>query len=114
MTAGDLDQTFAALADPTRRAVIELLREEPRRSSDMADALSTSRPAMSRHLRVLREAGLVEEESTDEDARVRVYHLRRAPFAELRTWVDEVEAFWGDQLASFKAHAERRARKKRT
>jgi DNA-binding transcriptional ArsR family regulator len=113
MTPQHLDQTFAALADPTRRAVIELLRNEPQRSSDMADALSVPRPAMSRHLRVLREAGLVEESSPEEDARVRIYQLRRAPFTELRTWIEDVEAFWSDQLAAFKAHAERSARKKR-
>ncbi len=102
-----LDQTFVALADPTRRAVIALLREKPLRSSDMAAALSTSRPAMSRHLRVLRLAGLVEEESQVDDARVRMYQLCREPFSELRSWLDEVEAFWGGQLAAFKAHAER-------
>jgi DNA-binding transcriptional ArsR family regulator len=105
----ELDRTFAALADPTRRAVIALLRSKPLRSSEMADALSTSRPAMSRHLRVLREAGLVEEESPNDDARVRMYQLRREPFSDLRSWLDEVEAFWAGQLAAFKAHAERRA-----
>jgi DNA-binding transcriptional ArsR family regulator len=110
----DLDQTFAALADPTRRAVIGLLRVGPRRSSEMATALATSRPAMSRHLRVLRRAGLVEEEGLEDDARVRMYQLRRGPFSELRAWLDEVEAFWADQLRAFKAHAERRQGKRRT
>lgn len=105
----DLDQTFAALADPTRRAVIALLREKPLRSSDVAAALETSRPAMSRHLGVLRRAGLVEEETLEDDARGRVYQLCRQPFSELRTWLDEVEAFWEDQLQAFKAHAERKA-----
>jgi hypothetical protein len=55
----------------------------------------------------------VEEEGLEEDARVRVYRLRRERFAELRGWLDEVEAFWGDQLAAFKAHAEK-TRGKRT
>ena len=109
----DLDQTFAALADPTRRAVISLLREGPRRSSDMATALATSRPAMSRHLRVLRRAGLVEEESLEDDARVRMYQLCREPFSELRAWLDQVEAFWEDQLRAFKAHAERKQGRRR-
>jgi len=104
---------LAALTDPTRRAVIALLRKKPLRSSDMADALSTSRPAMSRHLRVLRKAKLVEEEVLDEDARVRMYQLRREPFSELRTWLDEVEAFWESQLDAFKAHAERRPARRR-
>lgn len=107
-----LDQTFGALADPTRRAVVALLRQGPRRSSEMAAALSTSRPAMSRHLRVLRRAGLVEEEGLEEDARVRMYQLCREPFSELRTWLDEVEAFWAGQLRSFKAHAERKQRRR--
>jgi DNA-binding transcriptional ArsR family regulator len=109
VTAADrVDRTFTALADPSRRAVIDLLRKSPRRASDIARALSLSRPAMSRHLRVLRRSGLVEEEGVDHDARVRVYRLRREPFTDLRGWLDGVEAFWADQLAAFKAHAERR------
>jgi DNA-binding transcriptional ArsR family regulator len=103
-----LDATFAALADPTRRAVIALLRQQPLRSGDMATALDTSRPAMSRHLKVLRQAGLVEEETLEEDARGRMYQLRAAPFSVLRDWLDEVESFWSDQLQAFKAHAERK------
>lgn len=106
----DLDRTLLALAEPTRRGVIDLLREGPRRASEIADALSTTRPAMSRHLRVLRKAGLVSEEELPDDARARVYRLERAPFEELRGWLEEVEAFWGDQLASFKAHAEGKSR----
>lgn len=108
----DLDQTFAALADPSRRAVIRLLQQRPHRPSEIADELSLSRPAMSKHLRVLREAGLVEEEVQRDDARTRLYQLRRAPFEALREWLDEVEAFWGEQLAAFKAHAERKARRR--
>ena len=108
----DLDTTFAALAEPSRRAVIGLLKDGPRRSSELADELSLSRPAMSRHLKVLRRAGLVTETSPDDDARVRLYELAAEPFSQLRSWVEEVEAFWGDQLASFKAHAEARGRKR--
>jgi DNA-binding transcriptional ArsR family regulator len=103
-----LDATFAALSDPTRRAVVDLLRREPRRAGELSDALSMSPPAMSRHLRVLRECGLVEEERPDDDARVRVLRLRAEPFDELRDWIEEVAQFWSGQLASFKAHAERR------
>jgi len=109
----DLDRTLAALADPTRRGVIDLLRQRPRRASEIADALSTTRPAMSRHLRVLRRAGLVRENELEHDARARVYQLERAPFDELSTWLDEVAEFWGEQLLAFKAHAERTAKKKR-
>jgi DNA-binding transcriptional ArsR family regulator len=109
-----LDQTLIALADPTRRGVVELLRREPRRASDLAELLSMTRPAMSRHLRVLRKSGLVSESEPDHDARVRVYRLEPERFAALREWLDEVEAFWGDQLEAFKLHAEgkSKARKK--
>lgn len=102
-----VDATLAALADPGRRAVIELLRAGPRRSSDIARALATSRPATSRTLRVLRLAGLVTETPTGEDGRAREYRLEPAAFKELRGWLDEVQGFWDDQLQSFKAHAER-------
>jgi DNA-binding transcriptional ArsR family regulator len=104
----ELDRTLAALADPARRRAVDLLQKAPARSSALADALGLSRPAMSRHLRVLRTAGLVTaDEGPDGDARQRVYRLRRAPFADLRTWLDEVEGFWTDQLASFKEYVER-------
>jgi DNA-binding transcriptional ArsR family regulator len=106
----DLDRTFAALADPTRRGVIDLLRRRPRRAGELAQAFAVSPPAMSRHLRVLRRTGLVEGDGLDDDARVRVYRLRAAPFAALRDWLDEVEAFWTDQMDAFKAHAEKTPR----
>ena len=77
----------------------------------MAAALETSRPAMSRHLRVLRHAGLVEEETLVDDARGRMYQLRREPFNGLRDWLDDVEAFWADQLHAFKAHAEKKGKR---
>jgi len=106
-----LDATFAALADGTRRGVIGLLRKGPRRASDLADALGASKPAMSRHLRVLRASKLVEASSAD-DGRERIYTLRPARFAELREWIEDVEAFWTAQLASFKDHVERTRGKK--
>ena len=103
-----VDATLAALADPTRRAVIDLLRRKPRRAGELATRLRRSGPAMSRHLRILRRAGLVLEEHGGDDARVRTYRLRREPFLGLRGWLDEVEAFWAGQLDSFKQYAERR------
>lgn len=109
----ELDRAFAALADPARRRAVRLLARRPRRSSDLAQALGLARPAMSKHLRALREAGLVRERGSDEDARVRIYEVRPRALDAMRTWVDEVEAFWQDQLASFKAHAEARQGKKR-
>jgi DNA-binding transcriptional ArsR family regulator len=108
-----LDSTFAALADPTRRRVVEALRRGPRRAGELAATTQMTAPALSRHLRVLRTQGLVVEERIEDDARVRVYRLRRERFAELQEWLTQVEAFWTLQLDSFKAHAERRTRAKR-
>jgi DNA-binding transcriptional ArsR family regulator len=107
-----IDQTFAALADPVRRGVIDLLRKKPRRAGELAEACDTSASVMSRHLRLLRKTGLVAEDELEEDARVRVYRLQPEPFAELRGWLDEVEAFWEDQLSAFKAHAEKKGRRR--
>jgi DNA-binding transcriptional ArsR family regulator len=109
----DLGRVLAVIADPTRRATIELLRKKPLRSGDIAAALSTSHPAMSRHLRVLRESGLVEAELVDEDARLRMYRLRPQSLVALQAWLDQVEAFWSEQLGSFKAHAERTRKRPR-
>ena len=69
----DLDTTLTALADPTRRHVVELLRDGPLRASELAEGSGMSRPAMSRHLRVLRASGLVEVTMLEDDARGRVY-----------------------------------------
>jgi len=106
-----LDGTLSALADPTRRGVIDLLRTQPRRAGELASQLGMSPPAMSRHLKVLRQTGLIEPASDDADARAKVYRLRPEPFSALRDWLDQVERFWGDQLASFKAHAEARGKR---
>lgn len=108
-----LARTFTALADPARLAVIALLRKRPQRSGELAEQLELSRPLMSKHLRILRKAGLVEELAIDDDARARLYQLRAVPFSELREWLDQVEAFWADQLDAFKAHAEQRYGKKK-
>jgi DNA-binding transcriptional ArsR family regulator len=113
MGADALDRAFTALADPTRRGVVELLRERPRRAGELALALRTSAPALSRHLRVLRESRLVEEVGDETDARVSVYRLRQEPFARLRSWVDGVEAAWAEQLTAFARHVARRTRPRR-
>ena len=110
----NLDTTFAALADPTRRQVVELLRERPRRAGELAAACALSGPAMSRHLRVLRASGLVkvevEEEQVEHDARLRVYRLLPEPFVDLQAWLDQLQAHWDEQLRSFKRHVERKTR----
>ena len=69
-------------------------------------------PSLSRHLRVLRKGGLIADDEPEHDARVRLYRLQPQALAPLRGWLDEVEAFWGDQLQAFKAHAETRGRRR--
>ena len=101
-----LDRTLAALADPDRRRAVELLRQRPRRAGELAAELGLAAPAMSRHLRVLRESELVEESHPAFDARVRIYSLRPQPMAELRAWLEATEQGWTGQLAAFKAHVE--------
>jgi DNA-binding transcriptional ArsR family regulator len=103
---GPLDRTLAALADPHRRQVVELLHVRPRRAGELAAALVVSPSVMSRHLKVLRDSDVVEETSPVFDARVRIYSLRSGATAELRTWLDAVEQGWADQLAALKAHVE--------
>jgi DNA-binding transcriptional ArsR family regulator len=109
MASASVDATLAALADPTRRRVVELLRSRPRRAGELASHFDVSAPAMSRHLRVLRTRGLVDEARDEDDARARIYRLRPGPFRDLQDWLSEVEAFWTDQLGAFKAHTERRS-----
>jgi DNA-binding transcriptional ArsR family regulator len=106
----NLDATFAALAEPTRKAVIGLLSRGPKRAGDLAGELDQSPAAMSRHLRVLRRSGLIAPEGLDDDARVRMYRLQREPFDEMRTWLTDVEAFWGEQLDGFRKHVAKRKR----
>ena len=92
---------MAVLADPTRRQVFERLRSGPRPVNKLAQGLPVSRPAVSQHLKVLKDAGLVEERS--EGVR-RIYSLRREGLSELREWLD---SFWDDALDAFKLEAER-------
>jgi DNA-binding transcriptional ArsR family regulator len=103
----DVDLTLAALADPARRRSVELLAERPRRAGELAEAVGVSAPVMSRHLRVLRDAELVEESHPPFDARVRVYSLRAGSMGGLRAWLTGTEAGWAEQLAAFKDHVER-------
>jgi len=102
-----VDELFAALADRTRRQVVQLLGEGPRRAGELATAAGVSAPAMSRHLRVLLQAGLVADERTAADARARVFRLRPQPVAALAAWLDQLQAHWDEQLQSFKRHVER-------
>lgn len=103
----DIDVTFGALADPTRRRVVELLRERPLRAGEIAERIGLSPPAMSRHLRALRSGGLVDVELSEEDGRARRYRLRPERFAALQAWLSGLEGHWDKQLEAFREHAER-------
>ena len=105
MSAG-VDRIFAALADPVRRRAVELLGQRPHSAGELAGALGLAAPAMSRHLRALKESGLIEDEHPSFDARVRIYSLKHGATAELKRWLAETEALWAHQLAGFKAHVE--------
>jgi DNA-binding transcriptional ArsR family regulator len=86
---------------------VDLLRERPRRAGELAEAAKISFPLMSRHLKRLRESGLVEEDRDEFDSRVRIYRLRPQPMADLKLWLEETDALWGRQLAAFKAHVQK-------
>jgi DNA-binding transcriptional ArsR family regulator len=105
--AENLDRTLAALADPYRRRVVDLLRERPRRAGELAEAMQIAFPLMSRHLKTLRESGLVEEDRDEFDSRVRIYRLRPGPMADLKVWLEETETLWSRQLLALKAHLQK-------
>lgn len=100
----DEARVLDALGDPTRRAVLELLRGGERSVRELTDATEVSQPAVSQHLRVLREAGLV---AVRPQGTRRLYRVELDGLAGLRSWVD---GFWDDALAAFVAHAERGTR----
>ncbi len=104
--ANDVEGFFLALADPTRRRVIELLGDRAHRAGELAQAAGTSAPAMSRHLRILLEAGFVADERVPGDARLRVFRLRREPVLALQAWLDQLQAHWNEQLGAFKRYVE--------
>lgn len=101
-----IDRALAALADPARRRVVDLLRHGPVRAGELARRLELAPPAMSKHLRVLRQSRIIEELPVEADARARLYRLRPEPFRELEAWLQEVASYWTDQLDAFRAHVE--------
>ncbi len=107
MSKANLDSTLAALADPHRRRAVELLRQRPHRAGELAEAMRVSFPAASRHLKVLRRSGLVDEDRDEFDSRVRIYRLRPGPIADLKYWLTETDALWARQLTAFKAHLQK-------
>ena len=104
-----LDSKLGALADPTRRAIVELLVQRPHRASDLADATGVTRSRMSKHLRILLDAGIARDERPADDARSRIFHLQPDAMNDMRRWLDRLQRQWDAQLQSFKAHIERQA-----
>jgi|SRR5579872_2310549 len=97
------DVVFRALADPTRREILRLLRGGQRTVGDIASNFPTSRPAISKHLRLLRSAGLV---VTREHGTARLCGLNAKPLRAVEAWLHDYEAFWRDSLQSLKRHIE--------
>lgn len=97
------DATFQALADPTRRAVLDLLRQGSRPAGQIAEAFPVSRPAISKHLRLLRRAHLVRERRS---GRHRMYQLNAEPLRDLDRWLQQYRLFWSASLANLKAFVE--------
>src|SRR3954466_3339471 len=85
---------FEVLADPTRRRVVQLLGARPHRAGELADAAGMSPPAMSRHLKVLLDAGIVEDERVPDDARLRIFRLRPQSLVAVQAFLDQLQAEW--------------------
>lgn len=94
---------YGALAEPHRREILDLLRERERTVTDLVGRLDLSQPGVSKHLRVLREAGLVVSRA---QGRERRYALRAAPLVEVDAWLEPYRAFWSDRLDALEAHLE--------
>jgi DNA-binding transcriptional ArsR family regulator len=90
-----MDRVLQALADGSRRTVLEILRDHPATVGELAEALPIARPGVSRHLRVLREAGLVD---VRQESQRRIYSLRPEPLAEVDDWLGDYRALWRNRL----------------
>jgi DNA-binding transcriptional ArsR family regulator len=102
-TAQKTESTFQALSDPTRRAVLDLLRRGSQPAGQIAEAFPVSRPAISKHLRLLRRAHLVREHR---EGRNRVYELNPEPLRAVDSWIEQYRVFWVANLNSLKSFVE--------
>ncbi len=98
--------TFEILAEPTRRRILDLLRERERSVGELVVALDLSQPGVSKHLRVLREAGLV---VVRQDAQRRWYGLRPEPLAEVDAWLEPYRRLWAGRLDALERHLDQQA-----
>lgn len=99
---------FAAIADPTRRRILHRLAAGELAAGDIAEAFPISRPAVSKHLRILRKAALVQEERR---GRQRIYRLNAQPLRDVDRWLEHYRAFWAKNLANLKRHVEAQTKK---
>jgi len=106
-----MDAVLHALSDESRRTVLEILRDHPATAGELADALPIARPGVSRHLRVLLEAGLVDVEA---QAQRRIYTLRPEPLAEVDAWLDHYRTLWQGRLSALHTEIARGNREKRS
>ena len=100
-------RVFAALHDPTRRAVLERLRDGPRPVNEIARGLPVTRPAVSQHLKILKEAGLVSDRS---EGTRRIYYVDPKGLGAMRAWLDQ---FWDSALSAFAAEVERSSKEEK-
>jgi len=101
---------FEVVAEPTRRRILDLLREAERPVGELVDTLGVSQPRISKHLRVLRDAGLVEARV---DAQRRLYRVRSEPLREVDAWLAPYRAMWGSSLDALERHLDRMQRVER-
>jgi DNA-binding transcriptional ArsR family regulator len=106
-----VEATFHALADDSRRTIVETLIDGPATAGELADLLPISRPGVSRHLRVLREAGLVD---VHQDAQRRIYTLRPEPLVEIDTWLSRYRAVWDQRFDALHTEVARGRRQRRS
>ena len=96
-----MEATFSVLAEPNRRRILDLLRERERTVNELVEHLDLSQPAVSKHLKVLREAGLVE---VRQDAQRRWYRLQAKPLIEIEAWLAPYRSFWSERLDALEAY----------
>src|ERR1044072_2428270 len=106
-----MDAVLHALSDPSRRPVLEALRDGPVSAGELATMLPIARPGVSRHLRVLREAGLGE---VRQEAQFRLYSLRPEPLAEVDDWLEQYRALWRNRLDALHTEIARGKRERRS
>jgi DNA-binding transcriptional ArsR family regulator len=100
-----VEDVFIAIADPTRRQILQMLAQRPLPVKEMAARFPVSRPAISKHLRVLRNAGLVYEKA---QGRQHYYQLKAERLREVRDWVNYFDSFWQEKLLNLKKHVEKK------